>query len=132
MTSQRQIAANKRNSVKSTGPRSHRGKARSRMNALRHGLSATTIDVAVKHPVNAEVASHSNASSGDQSVTVLSERLRQIEVERLKILNKAGDLLNSPDSHATFATVQRLAALERYSQRAYSKLRKLIHELPGY
>jgi hypothetical protein len=101
------------------------------MNALRHGLSATKIDVAVKHHVNAEVASHSNASSGDQSVTVLSERLRQIEVERLKILNKAGDLLNSPDSHATFATVQRLAALERYSQRAYSKLRKLIHELPG-
>ena len=43
MTSDRQIAANRRNASKSTGPKSARGKERSRRNALRHGLTAETV-----------------------------------------------------------------------------------------
>ena len=39
MASERQIAANRRNARKSTGPRSAGGKKRSGRNALRHGLS---------------------------------------------------------------------------------------------
>lgn len=40
MVSRRKIAANRRNAEKSTGPRSSAGKARSRGNALTHGLTA--------------------------------------------------------------------------------------------
>ena len=39
MTSERQIAANRRNAKRSSGPRSAAGKARSRRNAQRHGLA---------------------------------------------------------------------------------------------
>ena len=40
MATIKQIAANRRNALKSTGPRSERGKAFARLNALRHGLRA--------------------------------------------------------------------------------------------
>ena len=43
MTSIRQIEANRRNSIRSTGPRTDDGKDRSRRNAIRHGLSAETV-----------------------------------------------------------------------------------------
>jgi hypothetical protein len=43
MSSLKQIAANRRNALKSTGPITDEGKARSRCNAARHGLTAETI-----------------------------------------------------------------------------------------
>src|SRR5262249_4533387 len=43
MTSYRQIEANRRNALKSTGPRTEAGKQQSRRNALRHGLTAETV-----------------------------------------------------------------------------------------
>ena len=43
MASDRQVAANRRNAAKSTGPRTTMGKHRSRMNAFRHGLTAEVL-----------------------------------------------------------------------------------------
>src|SRR6516164_4940136 len=43
MSSYRQIDANRRNALRSTGPRTEAGKQQSRRNALRHGLTAETI-----------------------------------------------------------------------------------------
>jgi hypothetical protein len=43
MTSYRQIEANRRNALNSTGPRTEAGKQLSRRNAVRHGLTAETV-----------------------------------------------------------------------------------------
>jgi hypothetical protein len=43
MTSFQQIEANRRNALRSTGPKTEDGKRQSRRNALRHGLTAETV-----------------------------------------------------------------------------------------
>ena len=43
MTSYRQIEANRRNALKSTGPKTEAGKQVSRRNAVRHGITAETV-----------------------------------------------------------------------------------------
>jgi hypothetical protein len=48
MTSLKQIAANRRNALKSTGPVTPEGKERSRCNAVRHGLTAETVIAALE------------------------------------------------------------------------------------
>src|SRR6516165_604066 len=48
MTWFRQIEANRRNALSSTGPKTEDGKRRTRHNAVRHGLTAETVVVALE------------------------------------------------------------------------------------
>jgi hypothetical protein len=50
MTSQRQLEANQANAKRSTGPRTLDGRARSRMNAVKHGLTAKYIVIGDEDP----------------------------------------------------------------------------------
>jgi hypothetical protein len=46
MTTEKQIAANQANALKSTGPKTTEGRERSKMNALKHGLTASEVTCA--------------------------------------------------------------------------------------
>ena len=52
MASERQLEANRANSVRSTGPKSLLGKARASMNACKHGLTAQTVVIGDEDPGN--------------------------------------------------------------------------------
>ena len=81
------------------------------MNALRHGLAAVSINTTTG-------TANDNASADVSCVDAMYQRLRQIEVERVKVLNEVHNLSRSEDLDMLHTAVRRLAALERYSQRS--------------
>jgi hypothetical protein len=54
MSTRKQIAANRRNAGRSTGPKTAAGKDRAKGNALKHGLTAAQITVFDEHPEDFE------------------------------------------------------------------------------
>jgi hypothetical protein len=58
MASERQIRANRRNALKSTGPRTAAGKAASARNALRHGLTAHQVVIDGEDPAQFDALLH--------------------------------------------------------------------------
>ena len=55
MPTERQLEANRANSVRSTGPKGLLGKARSSMNACKHGLTAQTVVIEDEDPAQFDV-----------------------------------------------------------------------------
>jgi hypothetical protein len=88
------------------------------MNALRHGLSSAMTDATtfeVQQPI-----------SNPHSVDAVVGKLHRIDLERVKILAKIEDFAKLPQSDELFTSFRWLAALQRYSQRSYSELRKHV------
>jgi hypothetical protein len=73
MTSFRQIEANRRNALNSTGPRTQEGKKRSRRNALRHGLTAETVLEVLEDPADYKAFEMSVTADFDAQTAVERE-----------------------------------------------------------
>jgi hypothetical protein len=73
MTSLKQIEANRRNALKSTGPTSEAGKARSRRNAMRHGLTLETVVEPLEDPEEYKAFEISITSEFDAQTAVERE-----------------------------------------------------------
>ncbi len=54
MATEKQIAANRMNALKSTGPKTEEGKARASFNAIRHGLRADTLALPYEDPAEVQ------------------------------------------------------------------------------
>ena len=101
MATQRQIAANRRNARKSTGPRSNAAKKRSSRNAYRHGLTSSL-------PSSAAIAEwldkFAHKIAGDSKNAIVLEQARaaaQAEFDLARI------------RHVKVALIQRVSALQR-------------------
>ncbi len=96
MASERQIEANRRNALASTGPRTDAGKAISRRNAITHGLTADQLLLDGEDPAVFEMLrddffdEYAPATSYEAELThriaTLSWRLRRIDVFEAAIL----------------------------------------------
>ena len=82
MASERQIAANRRNARKSTGPRSGAGKKRAGRNAYRHGL---TLSVTPTTAVAKQLDKLVRKIAGDSEDAIVLERARAIAQAELDL-----------------------------------------------
>ena len=136
MASEAQIAANRLNAQKSTGPRTPEGKAMMRRNPLRHGLSAATVVLFYESEAEFEQFRQDLASDFDpvgaeecalvEQIAILRWRLRRAsraeaalvhaEAERRRELlaNRASRTLYPIDAGMIFGHSDRLGPLIRY------------------
>ena len=155
MPSKRQIAANRRNSSKSTGPKTAEGKAVSRMNATRHGFTAKHNTLPFEnsdefHAVRDEfLAEHQPATPTElvqveQMVTAFW-RLRRVRATETAFLDRemernrvnAKDRYGDPGSFDLLALTYHwncsdpgtLANLSRYEARLERSFYKALREL---
>src|SRR5262245_19886738 len=82
MTSLKQIEANRRNALKSTGPKTPQGKERSRCNAVRHGPTAETVMAVLENSKDYETF----------EATVISDYNAETAIERQLVLRLASVL----------------------------------------
>jgi hypothetical protein len=134
MTSNRKIESNKRNSSRSTGPRTPGGKLRSRINARRHGL-ATPVEndseaAARIESLAAILADGSNDFERTEQSRILAgchSDLRRIRAARHDVFLTLGDLenANGKDFEIAFRAMDRIS---RYEKRALSRRKQALRK----
>ena len=140
MSTLKQIAANRRNSRKSTGPNTPEGKRSSRLNAILHGLRARTVVQPGDDPVEFE-----KLCADLQKVLQPKDRPEQLLVEKMAIAEwqlarwqrAESTLLMSVQGTIDAAHLpvfdrfyQIQARLERVSIRVYKELRQIAKTRP--
>jgi hypothetical protein len=122
MASEKQIAANRANAKRSTGPKTVAGKRNSSGNALRHGLSKPLPADALT--IEAIGAIACAVAIGDESAKEAIEFARsELDLRRIRQVRKeylSGLAPGLPDGPG----LQRLAALDRYERMALAKSRR--------
>ena len=122
MISQKKLEANRRNARRSTGPKSAEGKARSRLNAVSHGLAAQLSAVIGAEDI-ARIADLVAPPGAEEPNKAAAWRLAQGEVllDRCRMARAAiaaqatGD---APDAAILADVAARLQAIDRYERRA--------------
>jgi hypothetical protein len=130
MASEKQIAANRANAKRSTGPRTARGKRVSSRNAYRDGLSGPLLfdpDTSAKLEAIAQAVTGAGA---DEEQVVSAAEFALAQVELLRIRATRADLMTTIDSdrHNTRKLLH-LVALDRYERYAHSRRRRASAKL---
>jgi predicted DNA-binding ribbon-helix-helix protein len=131
MPSDRQIAANRNNAKKSTGPRSQAGREASRRNARRHGLAiAIRTDPAFQDDLE-KLAKALSLSRGMQNVDERAREAAGAELDLLRIRKIRAFLFETLSATlSNLAEVNdKLAKLERYERSAFSRRNRALREM---
>jgi hypothetical protein len=131
MPSDRQIAANRNNAKKSTGPRSQAGREASRRNARRHGLAiAIRTDPAFQDDIE-KLAKALSLSRGMQNVDERAREAAGAELDLLRIRKIRAFLFETLSATlSNLAEVNdKLAKLERYERSAFSRRNRALREM---
>jgi hypothetical protein len=84
MASERQIAANRRNAQKSTGPTTGPGKKRSSKNAYRHGLSLPVCNVGSQKQLK-DLSRQFAGDASDAKILGLAERAADAQTDLVRV-----------------------------------------------
>jgi hypothetical protein len=136
MPSDRQIAANRNNAKKSTGPRSEAGREASRRNARRHGLAVAVGTDPAFHDDIEKLAKALSLSRGMQGVDERAREAAGAELDLLRIRKIRAWLFETLHFCAKDISPSRLAELndklaklERYERRAFSRRKRVLREM---
>jgi hypothetical protein len=133
MTTKEQIAANRRNAKKSTGPTSPAGKAASSMNNLRHGLSARTVILPGESPdefneILAGLQQEYQPQSSSEHYLVREAAVAQWKLGRAAAY-EASCCKENPDLSACCALFSRMSLVTGRFQRIYLKFYKELERI---
>jgi hypothetical protein len=148
MASDRKIAANRRNSRRSSGPRTVAGKLTVSRNALRHGLAAATlrdsgIATEVDRLATAIAGEHADAAQREQALIIAESELTLLRVRAARtsifqqLTTGAADAQEpseqlpgrQPAGVIGRSHFDQLRRLERYERRAFSTRQRAIRIL---
>jgi hypothetical protein len=131
MASARQIAANRKNAKKSTGPTSRAGRQRAAKNALQHGLASAD------SPFRYEIEEFACLLSGETNqanptfaiVEAAHAQMMLLQVKKVKASVFDRFLKGDRTLDDTIRLNAELRKIERYEKRAFSRRKRAIQNL---
>jgi hypothetical protein len=125
MATEKQIAANRANAFRSTGPKTAAGKLKASRNSYRHGLSGPMMldsASAIIETIVRELVGEAAAGEDRQTLAVDFARA-QVGLLRIRSV-RTKQLENADRNNFTVKELRRLAALDRYERYALTTRRR--------
>ena len=132
MATEKQIAANRRNAKKSTGPKTAAGRSTSSRNAFRYGLSLpVTLDA--EDLTRAELMMRMLVpDQADEGRVLAATEMVEAQLVQMRVDAIRNTMLAKLDpASGDLDRLRRLAALDRYEARALTKRRRASRKLQG-
>jgi hypothetical protein len=130
MTSTRKINANRANASASTGPKTEQGKARSALNACRHGLNTPVTSNPVLAAKVEMLVREFVGTSRNPEIGELARDVAEAQVDLMRVRWARHDLLARDLGNATHEdeVTKQLIRIDRYERRALSRRKFAIRD----